>query len=350
MTNNTRFQRAARIALVAVMLCSLVAAVGPAMSTVTAQSEDTNTATEGADLTVEQPSYVSEEVDRQSSGGTPVYIVRGDVQRLYPQGFDAANVTEFGLSSGSGELSYDEDLGRYTLDPNGETGSFEAYWVVEETTTVTEGNETTTETERVRHTAVIRVDDLATVTVMQPNEVESLESNADKWSDWNATVTEVRESSILGHRLSAPQSNQDVMQSMVNAYLTLRSPTHLLDGGFTAAIIVIATTMGGIFLFLLLKVPDALALRKIYGDYFQRKSVEEQEGDLAERQEAEDLKDRLNRFANWDWQDLPSVTDHEAVELREKVGETPLEGLLPDYVALPRGYDEREPRARHGGL
>ncbi|PCR88700.1 hypothetical protein CP557_21975 [Natrinema ejinorense] len=285
-------------------------------------------ATEGADLVVEQPSYVSEDVDRQSSNGTPVYVVKGDVQQLYPQGFDAENVSEFGLTSGSGELSYDETLERYTLDPNGETGSFEAYWIVDREQTVTEGNNTTTTTEQTRHEAVIRVDGLETVTVMEPTEVESLESNANKWTDWNGTVTDVRESSILGHRLSAPSSNEEVMQAMVNAYLTMRSPTHLLDGGFTAAVIIIATTLGGIFLFALLKVPDALALRKIYGDYFQRKSVEEQEGTLAERQESEDLKDRLNRFANWDWQDIPSVTDHEAVELREKVGETPLEGLL----------------------
>ncbi|WP_337653271.1 hypothetical protein [Halomontanus rarus] len=340
MTNET-FHRVTRIALAFVMVFSVVATAGVGLGTVTAQED-----TQGADIVVEQPTYVEDDIEEQSEGGRPVYIAQGHVQRIYPQGFDTDDVRDYGLATGSGELSYESDTDRYTLDPEGETGSFELYWVVDEEYEVQDGNETTTETETVRYEAVVRVDDLSSVTVMSPDEANDLRSDADEWRDWNETVTEVKNSGILGHMISSPTSNTEVMQGMVNAYLTTRSPTHLLDGGFTAGVIIIGTTLGGIFLFMLFKVPDALAVRKLWGELHERKSVEADEGELAERQERVDLEERLQRFANWDWQDIPSVTDHEAAEFRNGAAETPLEGLLTVmWSFLPETMKEDRVRA-----
>lgn len=328
----TRTHTLSRLALVVALALSL--ASGPAIGTVTADDHTT-----GADLIVEQPDYVETDVEEHSSGGTPVYIVNGGKQTLHPQNFNTENVTDYGVTTGEGSLSYNDDLERFEFDSEANTGSFELYWIVEETHTVEDeqvvddGNETTTETvtttetETVRYEAVIQVDDLAHVAVIDVDEANQLEEDATEWRDWNETVTEVRESGIIGHAISAPQSNKEVMQSMVNAYLTTRSPTHLLDGGFTSGIIVMTTTLGGIFLFLVLKVPDVLALRKIIGEHLQMKRLRNEEGDVSEKQEQVDLESRLQAFANIDWQDVPSVTDHNAAEARDKVGETPAEGL-----------------------
>ncbi|EMA45228.1 hypothetical protein [Halobiforma nitratireducens] len=318
----THYTHATRIAVVAMLVVSLFAAAGAGVATA-----ETDTTIDGADLVVEQPSYVDDDVEHRSDGGTPVYIVDGEEHALYPQNFDSANVTGFGIDSGAGSLAADDDLERYVLDPEGETGSFELYWTVDREETVADGNETTTETETTRYEAVVRVDDQATVVVSTPAEQQQLEEDAQEWRDWNATVTEVREAGVLGHAVfGAPASNEEVMQTMVNRYLTLESPLHLLDGGLTAMAILGFTTLGGIAFILFLKFPDAIIIRRIYKELHKRRQREEAEGDLAARQEAEDLQNRLEKFANMDHQDIPPITDHFARGIRNDVGaETPAE-------------------------
>lgn len=339
---DTPLTRASRIALAVVLVASLLAA-GPGLVAAAAAE----TTTDAAEIHVEQPSYVDGDPEERTDDGTPVYIVEGDTQHIYPDGLDAENVTNYGVESSTGALSEDSDLERWTLDPEGTDGSFELYWDVE--TETTDGNETTTET--TRYEAIVQVDSYEAVTVYDSDDAADLEADAAEWREWDATVTEVRESGIIGHAISAPQSNEEVMQSMVNAYLTTRSPTHLLDGGFTAAVIIMTTTLGGIFLFLLLKVPDLFALRSIYEEYLTSKTVRETEGDVSEKQEQVDLESRLQAFANIDWQDIPSVTDHEAAEAREKLGETPLEGLLKlEWLFHPETIKENRVRVMgHSG-
>lgn len=317
--------------VVAMLVVALLAGAFAGVATA-----ETETTTDAADLIVEQPSYVDEDVSEQTDDGVPVYGVEGDQHAIYPENFDAANVSDYGVASGAGSLTYDESIDRYDLETEGETGSFELYWYD------SSGNDT------VRYEAIVQVDDLATVEVLSPDEADDLRADADEWRSWNATVTEVRERSVLGHAIfGAPESNQETMQVMVNRYLTLESPTHLLSGGFTAAVIISVTTLGGLFFILVLKFPDALLLRKIYGELFERKRVEADEGDLATRQEAEDMKERLNRFANWDWQDVPPITDHMARAIREAAdAETPLEGFNKwVYVFHPDRLKESRVRA-----
>lgn len=315
--------RAAYLAVVVV----LIAAVAIGASALAAGASATETT--GADLIIDQPSHVESDVDRQNDGGTPVYVVEGHEFTLHLQNADLDNVVDYGVATGVGELSHDSRLDRWHLETNGETGSFEVYWVEEREREQRTENATTTVVDRTRYEAVVRVDDLSTVVVMSPSEADRLEDDAEKWQDWNATVTDVRTSGIIGHSsFLSPESNEQVMQSMVNSYLTLRSPTHLLDGGFTGVVLLVTTTLGGLFAFLLLKIPDAYALREIYGELFERKRLDEQEGELAQRQEQTDLEERLTRFANVDWNDIPPYTDREARGMREDAAaETPLEGL-----------------------
>jgi hypothetical protein len=157
---------------------------------------------------------------------------------------------------------------------------------------------------------------------------ETVQQDAEKWRDLNATLTDMRTSDYIAHRVDRPDSNEALLQESLDAYKTTRSPLHLLSGGFTAIFILLFTTIGGITAFAVIKLPDLVALSRFRAEIRKRRGVEQLEGDVADKQEELDLQRRLQNAANWDWQDLPTVTDHEAAELRNGVAITPLEGLV----------------------
>lgn len=293
-----------------------------------AQTAADNASVSAAELTVEQPDYVDTEVERQSQDGIPVYIVSGEMIHFKPTNFAPEDVETFGVVTGAGAVSFDDTWNRYTLDTNGETASFRVYFEVTETVEVGDGNQTTTQTRTERFEAIIRVDDMASVTVLSDSQAQDLRDDASEWRELNQTLTEIRNSDVVGHIFSQPDSNQEVLQAAINAYVTTRSPAHLLTGGFTAGVLILSTTVGGLFLLGILKVPDLLIVRRVWADLRRRLDLEEREGDLAQRQERLDFEQRMQKIANWEWNDLPSVTDHEAHELRNGVAENPLSGLL----------------------
>lgn len=338
MTSENHTSNCRRIILTILLVVALGVLLLPATGSVVA---DGNESVSSAEFVLEQPDYVSSPVQQQSENGLPVYIVEGGEIHLQPQNFHSDEVTGFGLTTGAGSLHYDEKWNRYTLEADGEVGSFHIYFDVREEIEVGEGNDTTTQTRQERYEAIVRVDDMASVTVLSDARAVELEEDAREWRHLNATLSEIRDSDMLGHLLFEPETNQDVLQGMINAYLMTRSPFHLLDGGFSASIIILTTTIGGLFLLSLLLVPALFVLWRFWGDFRRRLRLEEHEGDLAERQEELDIEHRLTKVANWDWQDLPSVTDHEAYEFRTGVADNPLEGLkLLIYSFAPERLKE----------
>ncbi|SDJ33360.1 hypothetical protein SAMN05216226_102172 [Halovenus aranensis] len=336
-----------RVAWRLVVFVAVVLAVGVAVATAPAAAQstvDNNQSASAADLIVEQPNYVDTDVQRQSQDGIPVYIVEGETIHVAPENFEMDAVESFGLVTGAGSLSADDEWGRYTLDTGGETGSFRLYWETTETVTVAQGNKTTTEERVERFEAIVRVDDQADVTVLSSAQAQQTQQDAQRWQEFNATVTDIRNSDMVGHIFSEPQSNEDVIQGMINAYLTSRSPFHLLSGGFTAGVIIMSTTVGGLFLLGLLKIPDLLIVRRVWAEVRRYRGLEEEEGDISERQEQLDFERRMANLSNWELNDIPSVTDHEAAELRKAgLGENPLEMLLTlVYGFAPERLKETE--------
>ena len=329
------------VAFVGILAAAPAAAVQDAPDQNQTQSE-TQSDVEGADLLVEQPTYVDNDLVRQSEDGVPVYVVEGSPIRLYPESFEGANVTEFGLRGEAGTLQYQSDFGRYQLSAD-ETGSYRLYWEVEERVAVERNNETVVATETQRYEAVVRIDGQVAVSVRETGEFERIQTNAQKWQDLNATLTDMRNADYIAHRVDRPDNNEDLLQSSLSAYKTTRSPLFLLQGGFTAVFILLFTSAGGLAALIILKAPDLAVVSRLRAEIRKRRGLEQLEGDVADRQEELDLQQRLQNVANWDWQDIPSVTDHEGVQLRKSVGVTPLDGLtgvldrfMPDRLLADR--------------
>lgn len=345
------------LGLVALLAGGLVA-TAPASAAVQ-DASDTNTTqadVEGAELLVEQPSYIDNDLVRQSEDGVPVYIVEGSPIRLYPQDFASENVTDFGIRGEAGSLQYQSEFDRYELAVD-KTGSYRVWWDVEEQVAVERNNETVVATETQRYEAVVRIDGQVAVSIREAGEFEQIQTNAQKWSDLNATLGDMRQADYIAHRVDRPDNNEELLQHSLSAYKTTRSPLFLLQGGFTAAFILLFTTVGGLAAVIVLKVPDLAAVSWLRAELRKRRGVEKLEGNVADRQEELDFNQRLQNAANWDWQDIPSVTDHEAAELRDGVDITPLSGFveimkrfMPDRLLADRvramgqaGYVAQEP-------
>lgn len=294
-------------------------------NTTTAQNEsetnDSNSGTDiskrGADLLIEQPSYVDGDPRQRSSGERPVYEASGDQFKILPQGFGAADVVDFGVSTDSGSMSYDPEWGHYEFSPEGQEGSFDVYWIVnyQEPGTNT--------TERVQFVATINVAEDASVAVLPSDQHHDLREDADRWEEHNATLTDLRESDFLLHNLLGnPDSNEEVFQLAVEAYENTRNPTAKVMEHYQAIIILILFTSGGWVLIAQMFGLSMFPLRELWRRLNVSNVNEPYEGELAERAAEQAKKDRLEVPANWDFQDMKSISDPKAMALRE-VEETP---------------------------
>jgi len=137
-----------------------------------------------ADLAVDQPDYVSEDVTRGTTNGTPVYTVHAGEVDLKPQNFGNGSVVGYGVDTSAGSLTYDEAFDVFRFDAEGNVGTFELYWEVEEQRTVQVNNSTEVQTIRTRYTAVIRVAENPQYSHVPASEIQQDEAAAENWSEW----------------------------------------------------------------------------------------------------------------------------------------------------------------------
>ncbi|QZP37085.1 hypothetical protein [Halobaculum magnesiiphilum] len=235
-----------RISLL-VALALIATLFGPAISVGVAAPQTTD-----AELAISQPHYVDGEIQTSSANGTSVYQAGAVPLSIVPQNFAADNVVDYGIETdgGNAELTYDEAMDRFVSTADAD-GTYAVYWSVEREVAVENesGNGSRIETRRERYTSKIRLSGLTDMVHQPAGDLEATREQADKWSEWNATVNDARETIgnglLVQIGLASPPTTQETLQGMVNAYLTFKAPLHMLTGNYTQILTLITFTFGG---------------------------------------------------------------------------------------------------------
>jgi hypothetical protein len=308
--------------LVAVVVVASVA-VGGFSGAAVAQEE-----TRAADLEIQQPHYIDDEVSVRQSNGSTVYEASGEHLRLYPTQFDADNVVEAGIEPSTAGFERTDAGAGYTLTVD-ETGTYDVYWVVERS--VTDGNQTTTE--RIRYEASVRVGGPLGVASINQTELAELRDDADKWQHANATMHHQMDNSILISLTPGSPTAQEWLASSLSKQQLVHNPAAAFSGGLTMFFIGLFS-LGGSLVGIVFLGWHAKAITFLRRRLNLHESVQNEEGELNKRFEQQERDRAASSVQNEQFSDvyLPHVAD----AMRE-LGETPLEadcnitanGLLP---------------------
>lgn len=310
-------------AIVALVLLS--ATIGPAVAQQSAAD---------ADLSIRQPEYVDGAVERFSADGLTGYRVAGPEQLIRPQNFDPDDVVNAGVATQGGQLSYDRSLGVYVFDPQGNEGTFELFWTVEQTVQQDGENGSQPVTERRQYEAAIRVTGKAAMEHQPAGTTQQAQADAQKWREFNSTVSDIRESDLLLQ--GSAVTNDQIVESALNLYVTARDPPRALQGGFTQFHVLVL--LGGVGFTAAVLFWAFIGIRAWYKERKRNQryeAIEDAEGELNERLRALDEEQRRQAFNNWEWRDIVS-NDHLADGLRA-LGDTPREAYerLSNEILLP---------------
>ncbi len=255
---------------------------------------------EHADLEIEQPPWIDDDVDSDRSANRTLYEVRGDRYEIELQGVDESEVTNYGVASGDADIQQHAD--QWVVEPGGE-GTIALYWDVAET--VEDGNSTTTT--ETRYTASLAASDLEW-SHLSEDELEDLENDADNWS-----AVESEASSIDPER-----STDEVLSVAFTAAEFFISPFQSVTEGIQATLMIMTLEPGGMMvlaLFLgLLGITAALGFR-------WRNRYQKQLGDL-DRVQTEMDEMWLNKvkriLQQYEWSDI--LPDHLAQTMHDMWG------------------------------
>jgi len=259
MTTTNRLTTTLAVALVLSSL--LLGGVATAGASTALQESETSE----ADLTVRQPHYIEEDVRERTENGTKVYVAQGAELLITPENFEAENVTDYRTTTDGGVLTYDSGLGAYVFEPDAGEGTYDLEWTVREYETVTtgEGNNTTTERQRVDRTysAKVRVDGGLGMEHISAAESAKREHYRELGKEVNATVGELRDRSLPTARNSG--SDYEIVQAMTTRYINTGNPMGLLSGNFAAIVTMMVFTMGGWLLIIVVFGGFGNAIRKL---------------------------------------------------------------------------------------
>ena len=276
------------------------------------QSSDTELVGDAADLGITQPHYVDGSVEKRTDNRT-TYLVSSGHLELRPRNFDPDAVTEFGVSSSSASLRYDELTGQYVFDTS-ETGTYRVTFYVAEQQTVNTANGTTTEMVERRYVAWITVEQAGYVHISEEN-YDELQTDAANWSEVVATFQPL-----------GPQSMdiEKKLSDAADAYQFISEPWAALKGGFVATIIIMTTEPGGqLVLALLLIIPVAVSAPIFVRYRRQQKLLPEVEA--IDQEKMEQFREKRKRILAEDTpHDLP-LSPRTADKLREALGENMLQ-------------------------
>ena len=307
----------ALVVLAALVLAPVVAGVG--VGTGVGQS-----GVEPADLAVDQPHYVSGDVSRQSANGTTVYEVSGAEIELVPQNFDADRVTGFGTTTGNGSLEYDRAKGEYVLSAS-ETGTYELYWIVEETVVVddgtgnqsdnsTSGSDPQTATRERRYEARVRVTGGLDLVHRPASSIEDQQTAASNWREFNSTLHQ--------RGLVGASDVETTLEEMIAWYELRKNPQEALTGGVIATLIILVSTVGGLLIVVVFFGYHARAMDVLRRELQKHEALKAEEG--AAKDAVADLQALQNQQAlqNLAPQDLSGFDDIDAGAMQDAFGET----------------------------
>jgi hypothetical protein len=205
--------RALRTITTCALLVALVAGVIGAPAA--AQSQQ-------ADLAIEQPSYVSDDVERTTEGGDVIYRASGEELLIRVNNADHANITDVQIQNGPGSISYDATLGLYRLNTEGQTGSSTVVFSVAENGTATELR------------AIIQVDNVAWAHRGAEAD-QQLQEKADKWEQVESEAGEV----------DPEEDPEQVVSDALTYARFLDSPLQGLTESLRGALVILVFTPGG---------------------------------------------------------------------------------------------------------
>lgn len=322
--------RYSRLRPIAIALALVLVLVAAPFGAATALAQDNTTDTRTADLVIEQPDYVDGDVNRVTDNGTRVYTAEGERLLLTPTNVDRDQIIDYGMDTDAGSFSKDSDLGLWTLDPEGEKGTFDLYWVVNEQRT--DGNATTTE--QVRYEASVRVDGSAGGTYLTADEHTTLQERADLGDKVESIVSDLQGRWLPFFDASGDPA--DVLESMGTLAATVGNPLNIFSEGYIGFHTFVVISIGGMLAALQYLGAFAWVVRKLRREKHEFEVTESHEGEIAERQLEVDEQERLQRLANMDWFDI-FEDDHIARAFRDHLGETVLDGWVRlNSLILPR--------------
>ena len=296
--------------------------------------------TRSADLVVEQPDYVADDVAERTENGTPLYVAGGERLYIAPQNVDHDNVTDAGLATDAGHFEYHDGLGVYVLEPQGHEGTFDLYWDVRETTTVDDGNETTTETETVRYEALVRVESHTDGVYLGAGEHDELQNQSAIGEHAEGIVADLESRWLPFFDTSG--DTETVLERMGTLAATLGNPLNIFEEGYIGFHTFVVLSIGGTLAALQYLGFFAWVVRKLRREKHEFEVAEAHEGDLAQKELRVEERERLNKLANMDWFDI-FEDDHVARAFRDQFGETVLDGwtrlnslILPEHLVRDR--------------
>lgn len=293
----------------------LVASVTAPFVAGTATASTSLNETRDADLSIEQPHYVTGAVGETIENETQIYEVEGTPLRLYPENFDADDVVGVTVTPEDATI-HEGDRGEFVLEPE-ETGTYTVIFEVEEL--VSTGNETATQ--RTAYRADIRVTGGLDTAVVSQDRLDALEEDAEAWQDINATANQQAENSLWYSILPGQPSGPEWIDSALDKQQLVHNPGAVFGRGLMTVFIGLVS-FGGM---LLLALWFGWVAKVIA--YFRKKlnlheTIEDEEGELAQRFERQAIRDSQESLQNLRFTEF--FLPHEADAMRE-LGETPYE-------------------------
>lgn len=226
-----------------------------------------------ADLEIQQPHYVDDDVSLDTTGNYTTYELEGSSHDIAFGGLDEnASVIDYGVEEDEGSLSEHTTFDGYQFDAESD-GTYHVYFVVEDEQTVTEGNETTTETVRERHVAQLAVSGTDTAYVSS-TQLEEYQNAAAKWFDWESDI----------EAIAGPNVDVDQQTDIAGELLNLRhNPTAALTGDFLGVFLMLFITASGFMVLLLFGAYHLLTTRSLRKRTNEREELEAEEAELEEK-------------------------------------------------------------------
>lgn len=266
--------------------------------------------TRNAELDIQQPHYVEEPVRVQTTDDTTVYAVQGPVQRIVPVNFDPDDVVGVTVKqeNTSADIRFDERREQWTLDTNGQSGTYTVIWRVEES--VASSNASATQT--VRYEAQIRVSTSSLVHVSE-DKYKTAQEDAKKWQEH---VLEPLEDVVSDEQQII---EKHLPRGIAWIKFTL-NPTTALTGTFLVLLTTLMMTPGGWFFSTIIFGGPILVVRWALK---KKQEAEEKLGEVEDilRAQAEIRQEKAEQLINQvDVTDATDIPHRVAAPLREAFG------------------------------
>lgn len=274
-----------------VVLMAVTSAVAPAVGAQQAQ-------TQGADLQIEQPRYVSEPVEKSSENGSRVYVARGQYLEIRPNNFNTSDVTDFSVQESEGVMTFDKQANEYVLNTQGNSGTFHLRW------TVSENNETAV------YTGVIRVAQADYAHVPQ----DQYSQLREDYNRYEGLVSSIEQSGDPDQPVEQKVEFGNQVRNFAN------NPFSALTGQFMALQILRFTTPAGwLDLGIIVLLVYGLT-RGLYATIARLRKQLEKEEKVARREDEQYLKMYKQILSGKQLTDVDGIDDHQAAVLEKALG------------------------------